>query len=133
MAILGMKSSLLVCSLAFVISSSHAFAPGVKPFAVMTKAGHVHSARFMSDGGNEKVTITSGKKEIAYDDKTGRFFETNLNEEECVPNDEYCAVDGTTGKLIRLTVQEKERIFLDALQVRATSNEMTQRNILLTI
>ena len=124
---------MLVYSLALVISSSHAFAPGVKPFAVMTKAGQVHSARFMSDGGNEKVTITSGKKEIAYDDKTGRFFETNLDEEECVPNDEYCAVDGSTGKLIRLTVQEKERIFLDALQVRACYLRYYQRNTHLTM
>lgn len=36
--------------------------------------------------------------------------------EECIPEDEYCAVDKKSGKLIRLTVQEKERIFLDSLQ-----------------
>mmetsp|Transcript_45 Transcript_45/g.64 ORF Transcript_45/g.64 Transcript_45/m.64 type:complete len:305 (+) Transcript_45:180-1094(+) len=36
---------------------------------------------------------------------------------ECQPADgEYCMVDDKTGKLIKLTIAEKERIFLDALQ-----------------
>lgn len=52
-------------------------------------------------------------KEIMYDEKTGRFFET---EEECDPEDEYCVVDQKTGNMIRLTLEEKERIFLDSLQ-----------------
>jgi hypothetical protein len=40
-------------------------------------------------------------------------------EEQCAPEEgEYCIVDNKTGKLIKLTVAEKERIFLDALQVR---------------
>lgn len=39
--------------------------------------------------------------------------------EECAPDEgEYCVVDDRTGKLISLTQEEKERIFLDALQVR---------------
>ena len=39
--------------------------------------------------------------------------------ESCAPEEgEYCIVDDKTGKLIRLTSAEKERIFLDALQVR---------------
>lgn len=70
----------------------------------------------MSD--EEKLTtITSvNKKELAFDEKTGRFFETNIDG-ECMPEDgEYCAVDQKTGELIRLTITEKERIFLDALQ-----------------
>ena len=45
------------------------------------------------EGSDEKITITSGKKEIAYDAKSGRFFETNLQEEECIPDEEYCVVD----------------------------------------
>ena len=64
------------------------------------------------EGSDEKITITSGKKEIAYDAKSGRFFETNLQEEECIPDEEYCVVDPESGELIRLTVAEKERIFL---------------------
>jgi len=58
------------------------------------------------------------KKQIAYDEKTGRFFETNINEEDCVPEEEFCMTDNDSGELIRLTQEEKERIFLDALQVR---------------
>ena len=70
------------------------------------------------EGSDEKITITSGTREIAYDAKSGRFFETtgNLQEEECIPDEEYCVVDPESGELIRLTVAEKERIFLDALQ-----------------
>jgi len=60
--------------------------------------------------------IPSGKKEIGYDEATGRFFETGRGAEECVPEDEYCVLDEDTGELIRLTLAEKERIFLDALQ-----------------
>ena len=118
MAMLGMNHSLLVCALALVISGSDAFAPRAKPFAVFNKAGHVAGPLLMAeDGSDEKITITSGKKEIAYDAKSGRFFETNLQEEECIPDEEYCVVDPESGQLIRLTVAEKERIFLDALQV----------------
>lgn len=72
----------------------------------------------MSDEEERAVTtITSvNKKEIAFDEKTGRFYETSIDG-ECIPEDgEYCAVDSSTGELIRLTVEEKERIFLDALQ-----------------
>ena len=68
------------------------------------------------EGSDEKITITSGKKEIAYDAKSGRFFETNLQEEECIPDEEYFVADPESGELICLTVAEKERIFLDALQ-----------------
>ena len=68
------------------------------------------------EGSDEKITITSGTREIAYDAKSRRFFETNLQEEECIPDEEYCVVDPESGELIRLTVAEKERIFLDALQ-----------------
>jgi len=57
--------------------------------------------------------IKGGKKEIMYDEKTGRFFET---EEECDPETEYCVIDQKTGKSIQLTIEEKERIFLDSLQ-----------------
>lgn len=57
--------------------------------------------------------VKSVYKEIKYDEKTGRFFETT---DECDPEDEYCVVDSNTGNMIRLTLEEKERIFLDSLQ-----------------
>jgi hypothetical protein len=52
-----------------------------------------------------------------YDEKSGRFFETSDREECESPDDEFCMLDNATGKMIRLTLEEKERIFLDALQV----------------
>jgi hypothetical protein len=58
------------------------------------------------------------KKEIAYDEKSGRFYETGFGEGECIPDEEFCYLDKESGESIRLTVEEKERIFLDALQVR---------------
>mmetsp|Transcript_14898 Transcript_14898/g.33070 ORF Transcript_14898/g.33070 Transcript_14898/m.33070 type:complete len:286 (+) Transcript_14898:664-1521(+) len=76
----------------------------------------------MSDNGDgvaetrspSKATITSAqKRELMYDADSGRFFES---EGECIPAEEYCAVDENTGKLIRLTIEEKERMFLDSLQ-----------------
>lgn len=85
-----------------------------KPFAVV---GKTSSLLYMSEPGEKKIQITSGRKEIAYDSVAGRFFETNLEEEECIPEEEFCMIDDKTGKPIRLTVEEKERIFLDALQV----------------
>lgn len=62
--------------------------------------------------------VTSARKELKFDDKSGRFFETNLEAEECIPEEEFCTIDEESGQKIRLTIAEKERIFLDALQVR---------------
>ena len=61
--------------------------------------------------------ITSARKELKFDEKTGRFFETGLDTEECIPDEEFCTIDDDSGKKVRLTIAEKERIFLDALQV----------------
>jgi hypothetical protein len=69
------------------------------------------------EGSQDKFQMTSGRKEIMFDEKSGRFFETDLNAEECIPDEEFCTIDDATGKKIRLTVAEKERIFLDSLQV----------------
>jgi hypothetical protein len=66
---------------------------------------------------DDGTIITSGRKEIGYDEKSGRFYETGLDEEDCIPDEEFCITDKASGNLIRLTVEEKERIFLDALQV----------------
>lgn len=65
--------------------------------------------------------ITSARKELKFDDKSGRFFETGLDTEECIPDEEFCMVNEEDGNRIRLTVAEKERIFLDSLQVRVWS------------
>lgn len=65
----------------------------------------------------ETIFVKSARKELAFDEKSGRFFETGFDEGVCIPDDEFCVTDSDSGELIRLTVEEKERIFLDALQV----------------
>ena len=77
------------------------------------------STSLFVDGPEDGTTITSARKELSYDASTGRFFETDLDPDDCVPGDEYCVIDKESGKTIRLTLEEKERIFLDALQVRS--------------
>lgn len=54
-------------------------------------------------------------KDILYDEKTGRFFEST-EVTECIPEEEFCVLDEETGSMVRLTLEEKERIFLDSLQ-----------------
>jgi hypothetical protein len=89
---------------------------GAAAFAPMNPAVSKVGALNMVDGPADGKKIASGKKEIGFDAASGRFFETGRGAEECVPDDEYCVVDENTGKLVRLTLKEKERIFLDALQ-----------------
>jgi hypothetical protein len=67
----------------------------------------------------DSASMKSGAKQIIYDEKQGRFFESNKDAGECIPDEEFCVVDRESGAMIRLTVEEKERIFLDSLQVRA--------------
>ena len=87
---------------------------------------------FADDGPKDGTTITSARKEIGYDAASGRFFETDIDPEDCIPEDEYCVVDKATGELVRLTLEEKERIFLDALQVScAVIGKREQTNICL--
>jgi len=89
-----------------------AFAPQTRP-SLVVGAGRLH----MSEEKSPSIQTNSGseKKKIAYDEISGRFFESG-DESECIPDDEYCAVDEESGNMIRLTVAEKERIFLDSLQ-----------------
>jgi hypothetical protein len=75
----------------------------------------------MTEDNFDGAQITSARKELKFDDKTGRFFETNIDLEECIPDEEFCTIDEDTGGRIRLTLAEKERIFLDSLQVCASN------------
>eukprot|EP00957_Ditylum_brightwellii_P185798 14145865-Ditylum_brightwellii.AAC.1 len=61
----------------------------------------------MSSTEEDKISLTSVKKEIAYDEATGRFFE--FEDGDCIPDEEFCVVADDTGEPIRLTVEEKER------------------------
>lgn len=67
----------------------------------------------------ELITVNSKGIELASSNDVETEKSTGQIEggkEMCEPDDEYCAVDEKTGSLIRLTIAEKERIFLDALQ-----------------
>lgn len=86
----------------------------VRSFSVpLTKRGSLTQLWLSNQDG---ANLKSVQKQIVYDDKTGRFFESNKDEADCIPDEEFCVVDKETGSMIRLTVEEKERIFLDALQ-----------------
>ena len=116
MASLPMKTALLSTALGLLVSNGSAFT--VAPGSFLRQSGaRTAGPLFMSDEEEKTITIdTKTQKELSYDSKLGRFFESG-DSEECIPDDEYCAVDKETGEMIRLTVVEKERIFLDALQV----------------
>lgn len=122
------KNSLLVSTLlaaaavrnvgAFTVSQRTVVAP-------RAQQSRPAAALFMAkEGGDDGTLITSGRKEIGYDEESGRFFETGLEEEDCIPDEEYCVVDKGSGKLIRLTTAEKERIFLDSLQVTTSFHSL---------
>ena len=117
--VLRMNAALLSVALALLSSRGDAFSTPASAFVGRSRtasaaAGPLH----MSDKEKKEVTFdTKTQKELTYDEASGRFFETG-DSVECIPDDEYCAVDKDTGEMIRLTVEEKERIFLDALQVR---------------
>lgn len=101
-----------------VAGSADAFAPSFTGKAANTFRTTNSKVLFAEsgDGPKDGTTITSARKEIGYDSKSGRFFETDIDPEDCIPDDEYCVIDKATGDLVRLTLEEKERIFLDAVQ-----------------
>ena len=107
-----------------IAGSADAFTTSI-PGKTTTSAAVVKSFRsptkLFVDGPKDGTTVTSARKEIGYDAKSGRFFETDIDKEDCIPEDEYCVVDDETGEMVRLTLEEKERIFLDALQVSHSS------------
>ncbi|KAL7545399.1 hypothetical protein ACHAWF_008749 [Thalassiosira exigua] len=107
-----------------VVAGTDAFAPSLtgrsaaaNPLHGRGRGGAAAGPLFADgDGPKDGTTVTSARKEIGYDSSSGRFFETNIDPEDCIPDDEYCVVDKESGDLVRLTLEEKERIFLDALQ-----------------
>jgi hypothetical protein len=117
MAILNLSSAVLATAVASALfTTSEAFSLSGSPLSRARNAG-MSVMKMANDENLDGVQVTSARKELKFDDKSGRFFETNLDAEECIPDEEFCTIDDDTGKKIRLTIAEKERIFLDALQV----------------
>ena len=115
-------NAIVALSLAAVASTAKAFSIGSPK---RTTALTPRTTRFMAEDEGDSTTFVKSvlKKEIAYDEKTGRFFETGFDEGECIPDEEFCMTDKDSGEVIRLTVEEKERIFMDALQVSSTRRD----------
>jgi hypothetical protein len=117
MPILKLSSVVFGAVIAGVLfSTSDAFSPSLSPLVRARSAG-MGAMKMANTEDLDGAQVTSARKELKFDDKSGRFFETNLDAGECIPDEEFCTIDDDTGKKIRLTVAEKERIFLDALQV----------------
>jgi hypothetical protein len=124
MSVLNFRSSLFAIVAVALIGQNNEFAEALAP-SKSSRSGSAFLPRSafpvarMTKDNFDGAQITSARKELKFDDKTGRFFETDLELEDCIPDEEYCAVDDDTGNRIRLTMAEKERIFLDSLQVCA--------------
>jgi len=69
--------------------------------------------RFATEEEDQRLVTQNTNRDLIFDQRTGRFFEKNLEE---VCREEFCLVDEDTGEPILLTREEKERIFLDTLQ-----------------
>eukprot|EP00614_Pseudopedinella_elastica_P015247 CAMPEP_0172582270 /NCGR_PEP_ID=MMETSP1068-20121228/1717_1 /TAXON_ID=35684 /ORGANISM="Pseudopedinella elastica, Strain CCMP716" /LENGTH=325 /DNA_ID=CAMNT_0013375575 /DNA_START=32 /DNA_END=1009 /DNA_ORIENTATION=- len=65
-----------------------------------------------ADGTVVKLT-TLDRDAIVYDSRTGRFYEKEI---EMICREEFCAIEEKTGKPIVLSLEEKERIFVEAMQ-----------------
>lgn len=54
-----------------------------------------------------------GREALIYDSRTGRFYEKEI---AALCRDEFCAIDETSGNPIVLSVDEKEKIFVECMQ-----------------
>lgn len=109
-------------AIACLVARSDAFAPSLAGRTLNSFGGPAAGRPLFAEGGDgpkDGTMITSARKEIGYDAASGRFFETDIDTEDCIPGNEYCVIDKDSGSMVRLTMEEKERIFLDSLQVSA--------------
>lgn len=113
-------NKLALVSALSIVAATNSFAFQVNPSKVSfsQSRSNLQTRLYAEDEpkSGKTASLKSGRKQIAFDEASGRFFETD-GEEMCIPDEEYCMVDDKTGNVIRLTVEEKERIFVDALQV----------------
>lgn len=62
---------------------------------------------------SSRPSLKTSRESLIYDENSGGFSEQAA---ELLCREEFCAIDENTGKPFVLTVEEKERIFTDALQ-----------------
>jgi len=106
--------SLVALWAATSINNINAFAPSARSSSRIVATPSAPTTTRLNFDPEPGTKIVSNRKEIAYDGN--RFFETGVEEEDCVPSQEFCMTDPDTSKPIRLTIEEKERMFLDSLQ-----------------
>jgi len=124
MTVLNLRSSIFALVAVTLLGHNNefvaAFTPSSSQLVASTRAQARRPSPFtvtrMAEENIDGAQITSARKELKFDDKTGRFFETDIDLEECIPDEEFCMINEDTGSRIRLTLAEKERIFLDSLQ-----------------
>lgn len=102
-----MTNTLSVC----LLLSSLSLGAALLPPTARAMVGNVRPLRTIQPLRDTKEDIAAEK--LIYDTKSGRFFESKLDD---ICAEEFCLVDSETGKPILLTREEKERIFLDAIQ-----------------
>mmetsp|Transcript_12120 Transcript_12120/g.33365 ORF Transcript_12120/g.33365 Transcript_12120/m.33365 type:complete len:332 (-) Transcript_12120:1382-2377(-) len=115
---LNMRPTILAAAVALLCANSgtvSAWAPSPSRSGFVARTSSVMRMAGDDKEDVDKFQMTSARKEVVFDDEAGRFFETNREAEECIPDEEYCRIDDD-GSPIRLTIAEKERIFLDSLQ-----------------
>merc|ERR1719491_2115931 len=98
------KTPRFAAVIACIVVGSDAFAPSLtgNPAAVNSFRSQAVGPLFADgDGPKDATTLTKALVDL---------------DSGCAPDDEYCVVDKETGELVRLTLEEKERIFMDALQ-----------------
>lgn len=116
MTSIRMNPAILLALSVLLATDVQAWTSPIRPQGIVRTSMGKSVLNMAEDEKLDKVKLTSGRKEIMFDEKSGRFFETSLETEECIPDEEFCTIDDETGKKIRLTIAEKERIFLDSLQ-----------------
>jgi hypothetical protein len=108
MASIRMNPAILMALSVLLATDVQAWTNPIRPQGIVVRTSMGKSVLKMAEDEKlDKVQLTSGRKEIMFDEKSGRFFETSLETEECVPDEEFCTIDDETGKKIRLTIAEK--------------------------
>jgi hypothetical protein len=105
----------IICCFSSLVFNTNAF---LFPSSPLSKPILHNKQSLMPRFNDEKGERFEGTK-LVWDEKLGRFFENKTALEkayEDVCRDEFCAVDPDTGKPVPLSLQEKERIFLEAIQ-----------------
>lgn len=95
-----------------LIASCQAYTPSFRPRAAFRN--NYATVRKMSEEPADGTSLRRpGREALIYDSRTGRFYEKEI---AALCRDEFCAIDETTGNPIVLSVDEKEKIFVECMQ-----------------